>query len=180
MIATTKAATMDSRISTLIRDGKTIYYVTKRDGTPAEGELEKLEFALKFQDGVNAAIARENQFVRENRAKRSTWEFEDDNFIREHELNSHGTDCSINCPACCRTVEVERRQLRAAINRIKEVLPRMSQTEHADAGHELHSLEQRYEFISAPGWRSRLWPDREADVGDDCWHLTKPRIIPWL
>jgi hypothetical protein len=60
-----------------------------------------------------------------------------------HELGSHGRNCV--CPAC----EVERTQLRAAIERIKKVLPRVTDAEQAEATRrDLRKIEQRYELIS--------------------------------
>jgi hypothetical protein len=95
----------------------------------------------------------------------------------EHELNSSGTDCTADCPGCNRAIEIERRQLRTAIRRIKEVVPRMAGTDGAEAEREMEKLEQRYESISAPGWPKRLWPDREP-LGP--YWPKEPTIIPWL
>jgi hypothetical protein len=60
-----------------------------------------------------------------------------------HELGSHGRNCT--CPAC----EVERTQLLTAIERIKKVLPRVTEAAQAEATRRaLRELAQRYELIS--------------------------------
>jgi hypothetical protein len=64
---------------------------------------------------------------------------------------AHGKNCTRDCPACNQAVETERRGLRTKIHRIKEVLPRMTAAEQAEAMQELRRLEQAYEFISASG-----------------------------
>jgi hypothetical protein len=94
-----------------------------------------------------------------------------------HELNASGTDCAADCPGCHRAIEIERKQLRDAVHRIREALPRMAGTERAEAETEIGKVEQRYEFISAPGWPRRVWPDRERMKP---YNPKDPLIIPWL
>jgi hypothetical protein len=96
----------------------------------------------------------------------------------EHEPNSSGTDCSADCPGCHRVIENERKQLRDAVRRIHDAVPRMAETERTEAAHEIEKLEQRYEFISDPGWPQRVWPDREPTM--EPYRPKEPTIIPWL
>jgi hypothetical protein len=62
---------------------------------------------------------------------------------------AHGKNYTRDCPACNQAVETERRGLRTKINRIKEVLPRMTAAKQAEAMQEIRRLEQAYEYISA-------------------------------
>ena len=51
-------------------------------------------------------------------------------------------------PARVAALTAERRQLRTVIERIKEALPRMTDSEQAEATQEIRKLEQFYELIS--------------------------------
>ena len=89
-----------------------------------------------------------------------------------HDLNSTGTGCAPECPACNQAAEVAlkqlRVQLRAAIwNRIKETMSRLSAAERGEAEQELKKLSQRLDDTYAK-WKSAPKP------------VTEPTIIPWL